>query len=380
MIDTELNAVRLDPGSKLRRDFRKPIPPDQIGNYRNRRLGQYDDTTIFYDVFLSDDCRSVTAIGPVLLNLKNILLPATLTINNCSSLFKIKTDYKKMLILSAKLPKKLPDKFPVVAKVSFANGISKTIHLHAPTPLYGDTLVTLQKDNKIEWLMDWVAYYRDQFAIEHVVIYDNNSTKQKQLIVELEDKAKIIPWPFPYGVMYKSTNKFAQIGAFNHFKLRYARNSRIYCFDIDELLVCKTEKAKRTIRSAKKIRFIGFPVPHYLREQENYSFADFPRRSAQPQDRAYKYIAHSDLAGVMNVHYFRMASNFLNWLLPKSFSRGPILSVKDAYFLHYRGITGKQGMLYHRRVGDCDRETENLVEDHSIIKAFASLYGWRHRY
>ncbi len=373
MINSELNAIKLDADSGLRRDLRKPIAEKYIEHYKNGLLGEYDTATIFYDVFLSDDCRSVIALGPVLLNLKKVLLPVSLVVNNRVLPFKIKINYKKLLVLAARLPGKLSGGFPIDAELSFANGFRKIIRLHPPTPLYGNALITLQKDNKIEWMKDWTAYYRSQFDIQHVVIYDNSSSNQAEVVAELEGIAKVIPWPFPYGTMDRAGNMFAQVGMLNHFKLRYARSSLIFNFDVDELLVCKTEKARRAIHAAEKLRLNGFFVPQLLSGREDYGYTDFLKREATAQNSAYKYIVHSDIPGIMNVHYFHASPLFLQRLLPKNFSRGPVLPVEDAYFLHYRGITGKRGMLYDNRVFYGERKPENMVDDYSVIDAFESL-------
>ena len=253
-----LNTIKLEADSGLKRNLRNPLPEDHVEYYKNGLLGEYDFYTIFYDVFLLDDCTTIVAMGPPLLNLEAALLPATLHINGRSLKFKIKEKHKKLSTLTARSPDKLPNNHPVSAEISFANGLKKTIHLQPPTPLRGNIVVTHQKDNKIEWIKDWVNYYRSQPYIENIIIYDNNSNNQAEVISSMKGIASVIPWPFTFGIIDRSGNKFGQVGAINHIKARYARDSLIFNFDIDELLVVKTKKAKRQIYSNRETRFNNF--------------------------------------------------------------------------------------------------------------------------
>ena len=373
MINTELNSIKIDAESGLQRDIRHALPEKWVKPYQDGIIGRYDTHTIFYDVFLLDDCQTVVAIGPPLLNLHKTLLPATLSIDGRTLTFRTKTNHKKLLVLTAFLPTKLPENSLPDTQISFANGLSKTICLRSPTPLQGNMLITIQKNNKIKWIKDWITYYRDQFDIQHVVIYDNDSSNQKALIEKLRGIAIVIPWPFPFGIAYRSGNKFCQVGALNHLKIRYARNSLIFNFDIDELLVCKTEQAKRAILSARQVRFDSFFVPYTSTVKENYSFSDFKKRSATARNEAYKYIVHSDIPGIMNPHYFHAELGFWHRFLPDSFSRGPVIPVADAYFLHYTGITTNWKKHYVARLSENAEQPKNTIDDFSVIDVFSSL-------
>ena len=368
-----LNTIKLEADSGLKRNLRNPLPEDQVENYKKGLLGEYDFYTIFYDVFLLDDCTTIVAMGPPLLNLEAALLPVTLNINGRTLKFKTKIRHKYLSTLTARLPDKLPDNHPVSAEISFANGLKKTIHLQLPTPLRGNVIVALQRDNKIEWIKDWVNYYRSQPYVENIVIYDNNSNNQAEVISSMDGIASVIPWPFPYGIIDRSGNKFCQVGAFNHFKARYARDSLIFHFDIDELLVVKTKKAERAIYSNRQTRFNNFFVPYMAGMKKNYSFSDFSKRYATARNGGYKYVVRSDLRGVMTAHYFFPVPGFLYRLLPKKFSRGPVLNTDDAYFLHYRGITKNWKKYFFDRFTEYEQDHQNLIDDFSVIDAFDDL-------
>lgn len=382
MINTTLNAIRLDADSGLRRNFRKPLPPEQIENYEKGFIGEYDFRTVFYDVFLLENFRTVVAMGPPLLNLEEVLLPATLNIDGRKVKFKTKTRYKQLSVLTARLPDKLVSFSSggrlAEAEIAFANGWNKTVRLRPATPLYGNTIVTHQKDNKIQWIKDWANYYRSQFYIQNVVIYDNNSGNRQEVIDSMNGIATVIPWPFPFGITDRSGNNYCQVGAINHLKSRYVRNAMIFHFDMDELLVLKTDKAKRAVLSNRQTRFNSFFVPHSPGMPAQYSFADYTKRYAQPRNGAYKHVVRSDTRGVMSVHHYARSPDFLWRLLPRNVARGPVMPITDAYFLHYRGITTNWNKHYEgdRLSGDADAKntkSEKLVEDRSVIDALNAL-------
>lgn len=382
MLNTTLNAIRLDADSGLRRDFSNPLPAEQVENYENGLIGEYDFRTVFYDVFLLEDFRTVVAMGPPLLNLERALLPATLNIDSRKVKFKTKTRYKQLSVLIARLPDKLVSFSSggrlAEAEIVFANGWNKTVRLHPATPLHGNTIVTHQKDNKIQWIKDWANYYRSRFYIQNVVIYDNDSVNQREVIDSMAGIATVIPWPFPFGITDRSGNNYCQVGAINHLKSRYVRNATIFHFDMDELLVLKTDKAKRAILSNRRVRFNSFFVPHIPGLREDYSFADFPKRYAQPRNGAYKHAVRSDTRGVMSVHHYVREPEFLWRLLPRNVSRGPVLPLTDAYFLHYRGITTNWNKHHDGDRLSGEPEPKNpkskaLVEDHSVIDALNAL-------
>jgi len=382
MTNTALNAVRLDADSGLRRNFRNPLPPEQIENYKNGLIGEYDFHTVFYDVFLLEDFRTVVAMGPPLLNLEEALLPATLNIGGREVKFKTKTRYKQLSVLAAKLPDRLvafsPGDCSLDAEIAFANGWRKTIRLHPATPLHGNTVVTHQKDNRIQWITDWANYYRSQFYIQNVVIYDNNSANQQEIIDSMAGIATVIPWSFPFGITDRSGNNYCQVGAINHLKSRYARNAMVFHFDIDELLVLKTDKAKRAVLSNRRIRFNSFFVPHIPGLRDGYSFADFSKRYAQPRNGAYKHAVRSDMRGVMSVHHYARWPEFFWRRLPRRVARGPALPLADAYFLHYRGIATNWNKHYEgdRFSGEADANktvSKELIDDRSVINVISAL-------
>ena len=65
---SELNTIRIDENLDLRRDYSQSLPKDIRDDYDKGLVGAYDYHTIFYDVFLKADQKTIVAIGPPLLN------------------------------------------------------------------------------------------------------------------------------------------------------------------------------------------------------------------------------------------------------------------------------------------------------------------------
>ena len=48
------------------------------------------------------------------------------------------------------------------------------------------TLSTVQKNNKLKWIKDWIEYYKEVHGVDRVILYDNASEYQSTLEQELK--------------------------------------------------------------------------------------------------------------------------------------------------------------------------------------------------
>jgi hypothetical protein len=368
MTSIELNSVTLPSGTAIKRQLRRPVPDDIKVLFEAGQLGSYDSYTLLYDIFLNTDNKTITAIGPPLLNLEQQLLPAHIKINGHKLPLIVRTHHKKLIILEATSPAQLFYDTPAV--IYLANGQLQSITLTISTPLDGLSLVTVQKNNKIRWIRDWISYYHNEFGVENIFIYDNNSDKQEALIETLSNIATVIPWNFPHGIRHRSGNKYCQVGALNHFKYKFGKNTVILNFDIDELLVCNNSKIRRNILHKKTICFNSYNVPFDETICPDYSFKDFIYRDKLPRNGSLKYAMKGSLPGIMNVHHYNPAPRFWHKLLPRFLRHTHPVPQADAYFLHYLGITTNW------KIHDRDRlkiavTNHELTEDTAVIDAFS---------
>ena len=235
------NPVCLPIGSVIKR----AIPKSQ--SLTKDKKARLDFRTIFYDVFIDRETRQLRAIGPRLYNLKHELFPLTLFVEGEKVKFRIDQIERLVFLESNQLPESLPD----LAKVTFKFKIfDETLDLNwrhdeLCVSNYDDcrlTITTLQKDNHFEWISDWVLWHHRLHDVKRLVLYDNGSSGQTNLInclKSLESYVKIVfvDWSFPYG---SEPFEFAQHGSLNHCRLKFSiPNSFCINLDVDEYLVIK---------------------------------------------------------------------------------------------------------------------------------------------
>ena len=204
-----------------------------------------DTKTIFYDVFIDKRTRQLRCIGPRLYNLRKELFPLTIRVGNrvvsyryyeIEHIFFLETTN-----LVTNLPKIIEIEFSFKCyKKTVALNWQRDEHRISAYDNIPLTISTLQRDNHIEWIGDWLLWHRRLYDIRRVVLYDNSSSNREQLInflrvLKSELQIIFVDWPFPHGV---KPVKHAQRGSLNHCRLRFPV-SRGYCvnLDVDEYLV-----------------------------------------------------------------------------------------------------------------------------------------------
>lgn len=112
-------------------------------------------------------------------------------------------------------------------------------------------LYTLQKDNDIQWIQDWINWHKTKHKIDTVIIYDNASTKYSidQLKCNLKDDSLEIiiencPYKFGPGAFNGSRwdSDYLQYAMYEQVRYYHCNEkSKIINADIDELVVCKND-------------------------------------------------------------------------------------------------------------------------------------------
>lgn len=111
-----------------------------------------------------------------------------------------------------------------------------------------NVLLTISKNNPIEWIEDWARYHVAAHGADAVLLFDNGSTdydpQELQSRLEALDgivACRVISAPFPYGGpgggRLHTPAKFFQTSMFNIAQLRFLFAARaVLSIDIDELV------------------------------------------------------------------------------------------------------------------------------------------------
>lgn len=113
-------------------------------------------------------------------------------------------------------------------------------------------LFTQSKNNRFEWIQDWIRYHRDIHGADAVLIYDNRSTEYstEQLLDSLRTlsgihSVGIVNWPFlfgPQGFGAKGfwDSDFCQHGVWEHARWMFLQEAKSAIDpDVDELIVSR---------------------------------------------------------------------------------------------------------------------------------------------
>lgn len=256
------NSLIIPQDMDLRRVNARPdkfIDKDYAEDYKRK----YDNTTIFYDIFKTEN--KIYLIGPPLLNL-SLILQECYAYDKNGKVTKI--DIKTKALERTQLSwidvseestefEKLRFDFSVFQNSFLQENerflfvtIGKDFNAYLED---SKALMTLQLDNKLEWISDWAVYYQRIHGVDTVVIYDNNSTAYSPQ--DIADSLRGIPgltnvivvkWNFRYGPQGKPwsgpdtpwDSDFCQIGALQHMRFHFSLKSNGFInADVDELII-----------------------------------------------------------------------------------------------------------------------------------------------
>jgi len=241
-----LSTLRLS-AFDLRRDPPRR-PEDRGADYE--ALFDYD--TLFYDLFRSPDGATIIGLGPPLLNCEVPLLQAAFL--GAASDRPLAWRYEpprthfqpscRFVIDARELPPEAPLDMELAGR-----RVQVPVRPSGAADFAGRrVLVTLSRDNPLDWIRDWVSFNIRVHGADAVLFYDNGSkaygpgalTRLFETIPGLV-QARVIDWSFPYGPGTGPRNIqdsfYCQPGALNHARWRYCAAARgVLNSDIDELV------------------------------------------------------------------------------------------------------------------------------------------------
>ena len=363
----DVNPLILPPDYKEIRKPRYLKRNHGRGTLEEFDLRQFDSRTVFYDVFFNKDGSKLRAIGPPFLNLARYLNKLQLTVNGLHTRYRIRSLPRGLIGLEAKLKQPANDSNTVEIAFEDCHWSRDISFLRANKPITL-SLTTVQRDNKIPWILDWIRYYSKALGVDRFFIYDNRSEYQAQLIDLLPANVSVVPWNSPLGPTDSHPNKYLHTGQINHSRLRFEGVETFLNFDIDELLVIHDERVKELIKNKPAVRFRGYRVPYVIIDKKNYSYTDFFRRKPLPQKGAPKYsFKGTSISG--NAVHRAIPKGIIPRIFRPLFCKK--IPIDQAYFLHYNAINtdwklktsrpgSKKGSLHPWK------DVNSLVEDLSV--------------
>jgi len=224
-------------------DRREPAGDDVLDE---EFRAHFDDTTLVYDALL--DGTVLVLICPSLRNLRRGV--------DCSTF----TDARTGEVLSHSVRTRLRmDEIHIVLAPGTQTVqwdgplVCAMIDLpHHPRDWFTgrNVLLTMSKNNRLDWIADWMAYYRDCQGADAILLFDNGSTDYttSQLLDRVAEvdgyrTAVVVDWPRPFGPQGDRFGRgwgsfFLQDGMFELARRGYLPRSRaVLNADIDELVV-----------------------------------------------------------------------------------------------------------------------------------------------
>jgi len=240
-------------------------------------------------------------MGPPLLNLEGFLELREISCNGRHLRYsrrKFLGDYTLVLI---RVPRFLRGELTVQLSFRF-NLFEEVVEISRNRPPAREsrnsllTLVTMQKDNPLQWIKDWIHWHNRMHGVRQLILYDNGSRGygHDELVDTLHGEEEdfqsvLVNWDFPWT--WDGWNRRAswvpwpQRAALNHCYLKYGDCGWLLNLDIDEYLVAaedttplrdylgQTPRHYLPLRQ-RRVRQIGPEKP-----QAERSFRDFLWRS-----------------------------------------------------------------------------------------------------
>ncbi|WP_141563256.1 hypothetical protein [Teichococcus rhizosphaerae] len=245
-------------------EFRHPPRPAELRqpDYEEK----FDNSTILYDLFPSQGQETLIGIAPPLLNLEKYFSENNFSSNGQNVPFFVRKMDRICEIYFHNIKFNSSIKF-------FGDLGNKTLK---PSPNMSDVfrgrrvLMTASRDNKLEWIEDWIRFNVSVHSADAVLVYDNGSTAYS--IDDLHDCISHVPgiravavvrWPFKWGPSGAGTrwdSNFCQLGAWQHARRRFLAEARsVLNADIDELVLTKDGRSVFEIVEQAPTGYVQFP-------------------------------------------------------------------------------------------------------------------------
>ena len=247
----DLSSVRLDPLGGTSR-----IPPRRPTLRGPSYEDDYDFSTLFFDCFFDVTGNSATLIGPPLLNLEHDLGIAFVTLPDMRPAAWRMTPLTLGTLISVEMPEgstgivlqTRDGEHPIAVQPNLSGMFAGR-----------RTAFTLNKDNELQWIIDWAMFSVRVHGANGILVYDNASTRYS--VAEIRQaleclgpdiEVAVVPWPFPYGPFDGRggdtygiwDSHYCQLGMLEHARRRFLATARsVLNTDVDELVISTDDRS-----------------------------------------------------------------------------------------------------------------------------------------
>lgn len=236
-------------GTSPLRDWVHQIDDKEKLAFAESKKHLYDFSSIFYEVSYCAERAFFYTIGPQFINFEDEVLPlsARFSLDNGESFTAVeaKFSHRDACFNNAIItfPTKRIEQTAILFELTLANGDSRVFRLENHKKKSRKIVInTLQKDNEVKWILDWINYYRSMGVLDFC-IYDNGSKNIQDVMgaiqTEINDDTSvhIVHWPYVYGIPQFNHSLFSQISTIVDFVFQsQSAKWGINC-DIDEYIV-----------------------------------------------------------------------------------------------------------------------------------------------
>lgn len=337
-------------------------------NYDNR----YDFRTLIYDCHFDPERDEVVLTCPSLLNFRPLVEQATFRIDGVTVPIRSIDALSRGNVVTFRNPVETP------REIAFSHplfeGSLKINPVHHDVFAGTNAIYAISKDNRLEWIRDWLTYYVREHGANAVVLYDNHSTaysmddlKQAMASVEGIEKVALVRAWFPFGPggagNTNFNSKFLHMTMVELGRRRLLGRARaVLNVDIDELV---HSRSGRSIFDATVESEQG-----YVRIDGRWAFAEAPADGRLVRHADHRFIRRDGRPKVNRKYCVAPTGPLAGkpWLTHRIISRRDPTDPEFGFW-HFRRITSNW---------DYDREDFDpalLEEDPQLIETMNRVFG-----
>lgn len=359
--------------------------------YRDNDFDEkYDERTLFYDIYFSEDNTELRLNCPPFLNLQAEFREADFSLNGAKlSVEGDFTELDRCADITFSGIKQIHEERQNYLEIDiFLKMMRSKVGRNFSRQFAGKRVILAKsKNNNLKWIKDWCQYYAEVHGANAILFYDNGSEKYKPedlldvfSATKSFDTAVVVDWGFMFGPSgsggHYYDSDYCQHAILQNARHRYlASANSVLSVDIDELILPATKKSlfgKRKDQSvfevAEKSRkgyveFSGEWIDNVIENarsgSEELSFCNFQFRNRNSPRCATKWCVVPRLCPPEN-----------QWKIHKI--RGMVdREVHNLEMRHFKAIS--TNWKYHRSsikhpTPDIHHKDERLVSLYSSIK------------